>query len=124
MLQFDVMLHRLEHEYGAPFRLEKIPTPSALGDRPEGEIERIARDRGRMLLYDAKGHPLILFEDAWDLRWALENETSLTFYDVSAVVVIPSERQRVEESLALQGREPSTGTPRIPRLRPVGLRSE
>src|SRR5205085_464946 len=24
MLQFDVMLHRLEHEYGAPCRLEKI----------------------------------------------------------------------------------------------------
>jgi hypothetical protein len=31
---------------------------------PAAEIERVARDRGRMLLYDAKGNPLILFEDA------------------------------------------------------------
>jgi hypothetical protein len=27
-------------------------------------IERIARDRRRMLLFDAKGHPLLLFQDA------------------------------------------------------------
>ena len=77
MLQFDVMLHRLEHEYGAPCRLEKI---SARYPRwvagPKDEIERIARDRGRMLLYDAKGNPLILFEDAWGLRWVLERETA------------------------------------------------
>ena len=54
LLQFDVMLHRLEHEYGAPCRLEKI---SARHPRwvvgPMDEIERIARDRGRMLLFDA-----------------------------------------------------------------------
>jgi peptide chain release factor 3 len=42
-LQFDVMLHRLEHEYGAPCRLERI---SARHPRwvvgPMDEIERIA----------------------------------------------------------------------------------
>ena len=55
-LQFDVMLHRLEHEYGAPCRLERIPCryPRWVTG-PEEEIERVARDRGRMLLYDAKG---------------------------------------------------------------------
>jgi peptide chain release factor 3 len=47
------------------------------------EIDRIARDRGRMLLYDAKGHPLVLFEDAWGLRWALEHETGVTFHEVA-----------------------------------------
>jgi peptide chain release factor 3 len=84
LLQFDVMLHRLEHEYGAPCRLEKI---SARYPRwvvgPEDEIERIARDRGRILLFDAKGHPLILFEDAWGMRWALERETSVVFHEVA-----------------------------------------
>jgi peptide chain release factor 3 len=83
-LQFDVMMHRLEHEYGAPCRLEKI---SARHPRwvvgSLDEIERISRDRGRMLLYDAKGHPLILFEDAWGLRWALERETGVTFHEVA-----------------------------------------
>ena len=83
-LQFDVMMHRLEHEYGAPCRLEKI---SARHPRwivgPPAEVERIARDRGRMLLYDAKGHPLVLFEDAWGLRWVLERETGVTFHEVA-----------------------------------------
>ena len=83
-LQFDVMLHRLEHEYGAPCRLERI---SARYPRwvvgPMDEIERIARDRGRMLLFDAKGHPLLLFEDAWGLRWVLDRESSVTFHEVA-----------------------------------------
>ena len=83
-LQFDVMLHRLEHEYGAPCRLEKI---SARYPRwvvgSTDEIERIARDRGRMLLYDAKGHPLLLFEDAWGMRWVLERETTVTWHEVA-----------------------------------------
>ena len=84
LLQFDVMLHRLEHEYGAPCRLERI---SARFPRwvvgPMPEIERIARDRGRMLLFDAKGHPLLLFDDAWGLRWALEHESAVTFHEVA-----------------------------------------
>jgi hypothetical protein len=36
-----------------------------------------------MLLYDATGAPLILFEDNWGLRWALEREKTLTFHDVA-----------------------------------------
>jgi hypothetical protein len=36
-----------------------------------------------MLLYDAKGNPLILFEDAWGLRWALERETGVAFLEVA-----------------------------------------
>jgi peptide chain release factor 3 len=84
VLQFDVMLHRLEHEYGASCRLEKISAryPRWVTGQIE-EIERIARDRGRMLLYDAKGNPLILFEDAWGLRWALEREKEVEFHDVA-----------------------------------------
>ena len=84
LLQFDVMLHRLQHEYGAVCRLERL---SARFPRwvtgPAPEIERIARDRGRTLLYDAKGNPLILFDDAWGLRWALERETAVVFHDVA-----------------------------------------
>jgi peptide chain release factor 3 len=84
MLQFDVMLHRLEHEYGAVCRLERITARYprwVVG--PIAEIERIARDRGRMLLFDAKGNPLILFEDSWGLRWALEREKDVVFHEVA-----------------------------------------
>ncbi len=90
LLQFDVMLHRLEHEYGAPCRLEKISARHprwVVGSRDE--IDRIAKDRGRMLLYDAKGHPLILFEDAWGLRWALERESAVTWHEGGTVKYSP-----------------------------------
>ena len=84
MLQFDVMLHRLEHEYGAVCRLERITAryPRWVTG-PMADIERIARDRGRMLLFDAKGSPLILFEDSWGLRWALEREKDVQFHEVA-----------------------------------------
>jgi peptide chain release factor 3 len=84
MLQFDVMQYRLEHEYGAPIRFERIPYRHPRWvTGPEREIERVASGRGRMRIYDAKGKPLILFDDEWNLRWALQNETALTFYDVA-----------------------------------------
>jgi peptide chain release factor 3 len=83
-LQFDVMLHRLENEYGVRARLEPIAAryPRWVTG-PEEVIERVGRERGRMLLYDAKGQPLILFEDAWGMRWALERETALAFHEVA-----------------------------------------
>jgi peptide chain release factor 3 len=83
-LQFDVMLHRLEHEYGVPCKLEKI---SARYPRwvvgPTAEIERVARERGRLLLFDAKGHPMLLFEDAWAMRYVVEREKGLAFHEVA-----------------------------------------
>ena len=39
--------------------------------------------RPTTILFDAKGHPLLLFEDAWGLRWVLERETAVTFHEVA-----------------------------------------
>lgn len=78
------MLHRLEHEYGVRCRLENIG-----GKYPrwvtgsKDDIERFASERGRMLLYDSKGSPLVLFEDQWGLKWALDRETKIKFHDVA-----------------------------------------
>jgi peptide chain release factor 3 len=82
ILQFDVMTFRLEHEYGAPCRLERMSYTQArwvLG--PVEEIERVGRAHGRLLVYDARNNPLILFEDAWSLRAALTHETMLTYHE-------------------------------------------
>ncbi len=82
ILQFDVMTFRLEHEYGAPCRLERMSYTQArwvLG--PAEEIERVGRAHGRLLVYDARNNPLILFEDAWSLRAALTHETMLTYHE-------------------------------------------
>ena len=83
-LQFDVMLHRLEHEYGVPCKLERMGAKNprwVVG--PMEAIERLARDRGRTLLYDAKGNPLLLFDDAWTLRWTMEREKDVQFLEVA-----------------------------------------
>jgi peptide chain release factor 3 len=83
-LQFDVMMHRLEHEYGVAARLESITArfPRWVTGSVE-DIRRLAEGRGRLLLFDAKGQPLILFDDAWALRWALEREDQIEFHEVS-----------------------------------------
>jgi peptide chain release factor 3 len=84
LLQFDVMQFRLENEYGAPCRLERLSYrfPRWVTG-PEEVIERVASERGRLRLYDAKGHPLILFEDAWHLRWVEERTPELTFHEAA-----------------------------------------
>ncbi|MDX2194516.1 MAG: peptide chain release factor 3 [Gemmatimonadales bacterium] len=83
-LQFDVMLHRLEHEYNAPCRLE----PMSYGHPrwvtgPMADIDRAGSQRGRLKVFDAKGAPVLLFEDGWSLRSAMENAKTLTFHEVA-----------------------------------------
>jgi peptide chain release factor 3 len=83
-LQFDVLLHRLEHEYGVKARLEHLSFVAArwvVGDR--AEIERLAGGHGRMLVYDAKQAPLVLFDSEWTLRTTVEREKELRFHDVA-----------------------------------------
>ncbi|MGA1418406.1 MAG: peptide chain release factor 3, partial [Gemmatimonadaceae bacterium] len=86
LLQFDVMVHRLEHEYGAPCTLEKLPFryPRWVTG-PKAAIERLGEAQDLQLLYDAKRHPVILFRDEWRLRWALERAetTGLSFHEAA-----------------------------------------
>ena len=84
LLQFDVLLHRLEHEYGAPCRLERISGGNPRWVKgPPAEIARVGNQRGCTLLFDAREQPLLLFEDVWSLRYTLERETSLQCFEVA-----------------------------------------
>jgi peptide chain release factor 3 len=83
-LQFDVMMFRLQHEYNAPCRIE----PMSLGHPrwvvgSADAIERAASVRGRLRLYDAKGQPVLLFENEWGLRTAIQQEPGLQFFEVA-----------------------------------------
>jgi peptide chain release factor 3 len=83
-LQFDVMTFRLESEYGAPAKLETITySHPRWVTGPQREIERVGGGHGRMLLYDNKGNPLILFADRWALRSTLERETEIQFHEAA-----------------------------------------
>ena len=83
-LQFDVLLHRLEHEYGVKARLGRMSYSYArwvVGSK--NDIAQAAQGVGRMLVYDAKGAPLILFENEWALRYTLDKEKGITFHAVA-----------------------------------------
>ncbi|HET6228682.1 MAG TPA: peptide chain release factor 3 [Longimicrobiaceae bacterium] len=84
-LQFDVLLHRLEHEYGVPARLEPMSFRFARWvEGPLAEVERVATGGyGRALVYDSKHKPLILFDSEWTMKTTIDREKDLAFHDVA-----------------------------------------
>ena len=84
MLQFDVLLHRLEHEYGVTAKLDFLPYRFArwvVG--PRAAIDQLASGIGRTLVYDSKDRPLLLFESEWGLRTAVEKAPEVEFHDIA-----------------------------------------
>jgi peptide chain release factor 3 len=83
-LQFDVLLHRLEHEYGVKATLGSLPwTHARWVTGPENEIQRVASNPGRWLVYDARQRPLILFDSEWTLQHTMSRDTQLEYHDVA-----------------------------------------
>ncbi|MEX1183268.1 MAG: EF-Tu/IF-2/RF-3 family GTPase [Gemmatimonadota bacterium] len=83
-LQFDVLMHRLEHEYGVRATLHPLPWSAARWvEGPEADVLRVAGGHGLTLAYDARNRPLILFDSEWSLRHTTSRETALRFHDVA-----------------------------------------
>jgi len=83
VLQFDVLLDRLEREYSVTARLERLPFHCArwvTGSDPA--IDKVANAYGRRRVEDADGATLILFDNEWALQRSIEQEKELTFHDV------------------------------------------
>lgn len=76
-LQFDMLLHRLEHEYGVKATLHPLPWSFARW------VLRVAGGHGRTLVYDSRNRPLILFDSEWSLQHTTSRETALRFHDVA-----------------------------------------
>jgi peptide chain release factor 3 len=83
-LQFDVLLHRLEHEYGVTAKLDFLPYKHARWvEGPRAAIDLLASGIGRTLVYDSKERPLILFESEWSLRTAMEKAKEVAFHEIA-----------------------------------------
>jgi len=83
-LQFDVLLHRLEHEYGVTASLERMPFRHARWvEGSEEAVRRVAQGFGRAQVSDARGRPMILFDSEWNLRNTVNDETDVVFHDVA-----------------------------------------
>ncbi len=84
-LQFDVLLHRLEHEYGVKASLERLPYTAARWVTGEDkEIARVAGGYDRTLVHDSKQRPLILFQTEWSLQRTIEKESGKVEFHSSA----------------------------------------
>jgi peptide chain release factor 3 len=84
MLQFDVLIHRLEHEYGVSAKLEFLPYKFARWvEGPAATIDLLASGTGRALVYDSKERALLLFESEWSLRTAQEKGEGVQFFDIA-----------------------------------------
>ncbi|QDU65237.1 peptide chain release factor 3 [Engelhardtia mirabilis] len=85
-LQFDVVRHRLESEYGATTRLEQSPWSAMAwieGDPLDGSVDRQALDdlalpTGAALCRDRVGRYAILFEGAWSRDFFMQRKSSVT----------------------------------------------
>jgi len=82
-LQFDVLVDRLDREYGVTAGLEPLPYRCARWvTGPDADIRRIAAGFGRKRVEDAEGMPMLLFESEWLLQRTAGEEKALTFHDV------------------------------------------
>jgi peptide chain release factor 3 len=83
-LQFDVLLHRLEHEYGVAAKLEFLPYKHARWvEGPRRIIDQLASGIGRTLVYDSRERPLLLFESEWSVRTAAEKAPEVEFHEIA-----------------------------------------
>ncbi len=82
-LQFEVLLHRLEQEYGVHAILDSSPFRLArwIGGDPAGLAWLKAR-RDYVLVEDRHGRPVVLAESPWPLQYAQRENPGMVLYDV------------------------------------------
>ena len=83
-LQFDVLAHRLEHEYGCAPILQGLPYTLCrwvVGENFDPRTFRLGQ--GSQLARDRDGHPVVLFSNTWGIGWAQDQNPKMTFLPVS-----------------------------------------
>ncbi len=81
-LQFDVLEHRLNNEYGVQVRMEPLPYQFVRWIESEVTDPRsldITSDT--KYAQDMRGRPLLLFSSEWNIRWAQEHNKTLELAD-------------------------------------------
>jgi len=76
-MQFEVAVHRMEHEFGAPIELDRLPYSLALRT-DEASAAGVAAARGTEVLQRTDGTLLAVFTDKWGLRLLQQNKPELT----------------------------------------------
>ncbi|MHB8765122.1 MAG: peptide chain release factor 3, partial [Deferrisomatales bacterium] len=80
LLQFDVLKHRLEGEYGVAVQLERMPFELARWVEGEGlDARAVDRDPSSMWCEDKEGRPAVLFRSEWSMNWLAERNPKVVF---------------------------------------------
>jgi peptide chain release factor 3 len=76
-MQFEVASHRMEHEFGAPVELDRLPYSLALRT-DAASAPGVSAARGAEVLQRGNGELLAVFTDKWGLRVLQQNKPELT----------------------------------------------
>jgi peptide chain release factor 3 len=76
-MQFEVATHRMEHEFGAPVELARLPYSLALRTDEASAPGIIAAARNAEILRRGDGELLAVFPDKWGLRVLQQNKPEL-----------------------------------------------
>jgi peptide chain release factor 3 len=78
-LQFEVLIYRLQDEYGLDVRLNRLPYSVARWPR-DIEGKSVEELKGNFTIYrDLNNTPVILLEKEWDLNWAKKENPDIDF---------------------------------------------
>ena len=75
-MQFEVAPHRMEHEFGAPVDLDRLPYSIALRT-DEASAPVVSTARGAEVLQRTNGEYIAVFSDKWGLRVFKDNHPDL-----------------------------------------------
>ncbi|MGF1469476.1 MAG: peptide chain release factor 3 [Sandaracinaceae bacterium] len=84
-LQFDVLAYRLEHEYGAPVELARLPYSFARWVEGAESPKELEQRRIPMGVADLDGRPVALLRDPWELDRVQRDNPAWTFRETAPI---------------------------------------
>jgi peptide chain release factor 3 len=83
-LQFEVIQHRLKHEYNASCRFDAMAYYKACWiTGPESDIQEFIKYRGKDIAHDKEGNLVFLAQTQFVLQMARDNHPTLEFHETS-----------------------------------------
>ncbi len=83
VLQFEVLEHRLRTEYNVEISSQQLAYRLIRWLPEDAEADKLKFSSTTKLASDLKDRPVVLFENDWSMRWALENNKGLELSDIS-----------------------------------------
>ena len=84
VLQFEVLEHRLKHEYGVDIRMEQLGFRCVrwVVECPQG-VDKLRLTSTTRRALDRVGRDVLLFENDWSVQWALDNNDGLVLAETA-----------------------------------------